>query len=279
MEEWVADLLKKRVLRSALALTAASSLAGAVLVQGANAQTTALSAVTVSAAFSGPVPSGVSGLLATIACRPIAGVTGDQTQTAQFSTAGGSTALSYALLAVGSTAAPQGSNCDITAQATGTANLTVGAATFNVGGTARTGATTGTASTGATTYTVKNVPIDRATTIAITMTYPSITVKKVVEGDEPVANFAYPMTIQCSTNGTTVATAGTSVFNGSFTLAEATKDLKGTGPIVAKIDTAKGAPLSLLSTSRFAFASVGVLLKVLFKAWPAPKFDAGSTTK
>jgi len=97
--------MKKRVLRSALAVAAAGSRAGAVLVQSAGAQT-ALSVLTTSVAFSGPVPSGVSGVLVTVACRPIAGVTGDQTQTAQFGATGGSTALSFGLLAVGSASAP-----------------------------------------------------------------------------------------------------------------------------------------------------------------------------
>jgi hypothetical protein len=219
----VADLLKKRVLRSALALAAAGSLAGSVLVaQGASAQTTTLSPITLTTAFSGPVASGVSGVLATVACRPVAGVVGDQVQSAQFGTSGGTTALSFPLLAVGTTSAPAGSNCDLTVVPTGTANLTTASVAIVIGGTTyRCGPQTAptksltcdTVATSTTTSTAPfsrwiatAVPIDRATTVTITLTFPSITVTKVVNGDEPVTGFAYPMTITCSEPGSDAVT-------------------------------------------------------------------------
>lgn len=57
---------------------------------------------------------------------------------------------------------------------------------------------------------------------------------------------AAPSGTETGRTGTTAANAGGEgkkggdPHNGSFTIAEATKDLKGTGPIVAKIDTSKG---------------------------------------
>ena len=75
----------------------------------------------------------------------------------------------------------------------------------------------------------KGDPVQVPTSVVMTATKP----------EEPSqASMSSGMT----SGGTAVpGKAGKDPNNGSFTLAEATKDLKGTGPIVAKIDTGKGA--------------------------------------
>jgi len=204
----VAELLTKRVARRVLAAGAAAAMVGSVAVaQSASAQSVALGAVKVTVTVVGPVPSGVSGYLAAVTCNNLAGISstagvanaGSQTLSALFGTTGGSQDLLYTLNAANAAATPApllGSNCSLNLTVTGTANLAAAGFGISYGG-----AVSGQPfffSRGGATAVTPIVPVTGPTTIAITVAYPQLTVKKVVVGDEPTAGFAYPMSVACA---------------------------------------------------------------------------------
>ncbi len=57
---------------------------------------------------------------------------------------------------------------------------------------------------------------------------------------ETAAKAAEPSNANANANANAAPKKGGDPLNGSFSLADATKDLKGNGPIVAKIETSKG---------------------------------------
>ena len=191
--------MSKRISRKALVLAAAGLLGSTVVATTAGAQTiiNAQQTVTNSAKFVGPVPSGVTGVNVTVSCQFLTGAS-SQSYTASIPVAGGTGIMNFNL-----TSTAPGTSCTVSAAVQGTANTTVGSVDINVGGTSRATGGAGTAATG-------SIPIQVSTTVVVTVTYPVITAKKVVAGDEPVPGFAYPMTIACSTP-TPTAFIGTGV--------------------------------------------------------------------
>lgn len=220
--------MSKRNFRKALVLAAAGVLVSPVVASVADAQTVVnpQSTVTASATFVGPVPSGVSGVNVTVHCKNLilAGTTsptGDQTYTASIPTSGGTGVMNFNLTSI----AP-GSSCSVKAEIFGTANLNKGAISIAVGGTTRTVVATTPAVAGAnavitgsttTESALSFLPVQVSTTVVVTVTHPSITVKKVVSGDEPVAGFAYPMTLACSDTRTAFFTSQGLTVNGAGT--------------------------------------------------------------
>jgi hypothetical protein len=184
--------MTKRISRKALALAAVGVLASPAFAQVANAQIiTKTIAVTLKAV--GPVPTGVTGASVTVTCKNTTNNPGETVSA--FSLTPGQTAnLNNFLL---TTAAP-GSSCKVKVVNAGSANTTLGATIVSIGGAAST-ATSGAykAGSGGTVET-DYVPVTDSTTVDITMSFPQITVKKVVVGDEATAGFAYPMSIACS---------------------------------------------------------------------------------
>jgi Domain of unknown function (DUF5979) len=187
--------MTKRISRKALALAAVGVLASPALAQVANAQIiTKTIAVTLKAV--GPIPSGVTGASVTVTCKNTTNNPGETVSA--FSLTPGQTAnLNNFLL---TTAAP-GSSCKVKVVNAGSANTTLGATIVSIGGAAST-ATSGAykAGSGGTVET-DYVAVTDSTDVQITMSFPQITVKKVVVGDEATAGFAYPMSIACSNPG------------------------------------------------------------------------------
>jgi hypothetical protein len=219
--------MSKRYFRKALVLAVAGVLASPAIAGVVNAQTTPIEVnpqktVTASAAFVGPIPSGVTGVSVTVSCKNtfLAGTTTPSavpvTYTASIPTSGGSAFMNFNL-----TATAPGSSCVVTAATAGTANLDKGSISITVGGTVRAStATVTTAAPGSNSAVTGDIAVQVSTTVLITVSYPQITVKKVIVGDEPVAGFAYPMTIGCSNVVTTSAfidTTGKARVNGANT--------------------------------------------------------------
>ena len=231
----MADLFSKRGARRVFAAAAVTALVGSLAVSGVSAQTATTPAVATSLAVVGPVPGGVTGFLVAVTCNNLQGIAGatgtanagSQTLSALFPATGGSQALPFTLNAPNAAAGLLGSTCSATVTAQGSANL--GAAGYSVSFGGATVVAPGGflfRGTGAS-FTTGVVPVQGGTTLAVTVSYPQITVRKVVDGDEPVAAFAYPMTITCANPA---AVAGDPVvlvppvgpaggFTGTFTLA------------------------------------------------------------
>lgn len=143
---------------------------------------TAFTPVAVSVAYTGQVPTNASTSVA-VTCNNLVGVNGSMTQTAAFTAAGGTITLQFPLQPV---TVNGGSNCTF-------AVTSPGEATVSVGGLVRTGA----------------VPVTQATTAAVTVALPGLTVKSQVTGDGP-DQFDYVMNCNVPLNP--------AVFNGVFTL-------------------------------------------------------------
>ncbi len=184
--------MTKRISRKALALAAVGVLASPAFAQVANAQIiTKTIAVTLKAV--GPIPSGVTGAAVTVTCKNTTNNPGETVSA--FSLTPGQTAnLNNFLL----TATAPGSSCKVKVVNAGSANTTLGATIVSIGGAAST-ATSGAykAGSGGTVET-DYVPVTDSTTVDITMSFPQLTVRKVVVGDEATAGFSYPMAIACS---------------------------------------------------------------------------------
>ena len=188
--------MSKRILRKALVLAAAGLLGSTAVATTVGAQTVInpQQTVTNTATFVGPVPAGVTGVNVTVSCKNLVGAT-SQAYTAAIPVAGGSGVMNFNL-----TSAAPGTSCTVKAEITGTApNTALGAITIKVGGGADRPTTASTpAVAGANAVITGDIAVQVSTTVAVTVTYPQITVKKVVAGDEPTAGFAYPMNISCS---------------------------------------------------------------------------------
>lgn len=210
-------------LRKVVALSATGALALLGLaVTGADAQTVSTSNIGVALRTAGPLPTGVSGYRVDITCSNLQPAGGAQNLTATFGTTGGAVVLPFGL---NPTSVGGGSSCIVYATPTGTANLTAATPTITIGGTARAVSTLVTPIVaGSTTYRSAEVAVTAATDVVVTFTYPSITVKKVVAGDELTAGFDYPMVISCQyADGVNIpnvrAQSGAATgFDGNFTL-------------------------------------------------------------
>ncbi len=200
--------MTKRISRKALALAAVGVLASPAFAQVANAQIiTKTIAVTLRAV--GPVPAGVTGANVTVSCQNTTNNPG--AITSAFALTPGQTANlnNFNLSPVAPAGSGPGSSCTVTVTNAGSANTGKGAITISIGGATSTSGAGGTAgagfstggalnSGGALTLTSNTVAVFDSTDVQITMSYPQITVKKVVVGDEATAGFAYPMSIACA---------------------------------------------------------------------------------
>jgi hypothetical protein len=189
--------MTKRISRKALALAAIGAIAAPAFATVANAQIiTKTIAVTLKAV--GPVPSGVTGANVTVTCKNTTNNPGETVSA--FSLTPGQTAnLNNFLL----TATAPGSSCKVKVVNAGSANTTLGATIVSIGGATATSGAGGVAGIGykagsGGTVETDFVPVTDSTDVQITMSFPQITVKKVVVGDEATAGFAYPMSIACS---------------------------------------------------------------------------------
>jgi hypothetical protein len=204
--------MTKRISRKALALAAVGVLASPALAQVANAQIISKTiAVTLKAV--GPLPTGVTGANVSVSCQNTTNNPG--AIVSSFALTPGQTANlnNFNLTPVASGSAT-GSSCSVTVTTTGSANRGVGAITISIGGATDKSGTNSTpgigyatggsviaaglTNAGALTLTSNTVAVFDSTDVQITLTYPQITVKKVVVGDEATAGFAYPMSIACS---------------------------------------------------------------------------------
>ncbi len=181
--------MTKRISRKALALAAIGVIAAPAFATVANAQIGTQAIATTLKAV-GPVPSGVTGASVSISCKNTTNNPGDVV--AAFSLTPGQTAT------IPSFQLNSASSCRVTSTNAGSANTSLGTITISIGG-ATSSSTIGAFATGSgPTVATGYVPVVSATDIQITMSYPLITVKKVVVGDEATAGFAYPMSIACS---------------------------------------------------------------------------------
>lgn len=208
----------KRISRSALALVAAGLLVSPFVAQTANAQTITINPGQISAtAKFNPAtpPAGVTGVSVTYNCKNyFTGALVNQPGGSVGVPATGSTLFGNATMTPTSgafitniglqaqtTTGLTGTSCVIQATMQGTANVGTPAITINVGGTDRTttaGTATNAAGTaGAVTATTAELPVFTSTDVVITVTFPTVSVRKVVLGDEATAGAAYPMTINC----------------------------------------------------------------------------------
>ncbi len=206
--------MSKRITRNALVLAAAGLLGATGVVTTAGAQTVInpQQTITNSLKVVGPVPAGVTGVTVYVKCKDLVGAT-TQTYAANLPVAGGTGVMNFNLQA--------NTSCIAQADVSGTApNHGLGSLTINIGGTDRDASVTTASNTLQTVTTTTpfvstvlsrhtgEIPVGTSTNIVVTLTYPQITVKKVVAGDGPDAGFAYPMTIACSGAG------GTGFING-----------------------------------------------------------------
>ncbi len=227
--------MTKRISRTSLALVAAGLLASPFAAQTvADAQTVTSPSITLSAVSAGgSVPTGVTGVNVSVTCTSLLGAiaTSTATYTVAFGAAGVPTFWPLTPAITGNT----GSVCTYGAQLVGSANLTTGTIALRVGETVRTvinSQSVGTSliatskavltetpsqpnntavtadATRVSLFGAGNVgvlPTPISTNVVVTVIFPGITVKKVVNGDEPVAGFAYPMTVACSNTAAGVA--------------------------------------------------------------------------
>ncbi len=209
----------KRISRSALALVAAGLLVSPFVAQTANAQTVTVNPgqISATARFNPAVPpAGVTGVSVTYNCKNyFTGALVNQPGGSSGVPATGSTLFGNATIAptsgafitnIGLQATTSsgltGTSCVIQATMQGTANVGTPAIAISVGGVDRSvtaGTATNAAGTvGAVTATTAELPIFASTDVVLTVTFPVISVRKVVLGDEATAGAAYPMTISCS---------------------------------------------------------------------------------
>ena len=227
--------MTKRISRKSLALVAAGLLASPFVAQTvADAQTVTSPTISLSAVSAGgTVPTGVSGVNVTVTCTNLLGALA--TSTATYTVTFGAAAVPTYWPLTGAITGNPGSSCSYAAQLVGTGNLATGTVAIKVGETVRavtpssnTVGTSGIVTSKATLSVVASQPNNDAvsndaaraalypgqvgvlptpisTSAVITVTFPGFTVKKVVNGDEPVAGFAYPMTVACSNTAAGVA--------------------------------------------------------------------------
>jgi hypothetical protein len=204
-------------LRKAVAIAATSALALVGVASTATAQT-AQSTLTVNVKTTGPAPATITGYTVTTTCRLLAGSLATQDAVSVFPVTGGSLPQVFSLTA--------SSNCSVKVTANGSGGG-AGLVNISIGGTSRAtgqlGATL-TVDQGAANSTAVTGP----TTIDITVAFPSITVKKVVVGEEVTPGAEYPMQIICLDGNSALRTYGSSLTNGLFTLkAGASKTFTG----------------------------------------------------
>lgn len=195
----------KRISRSALALVAAGLLVSPFVAQSAIAQTVTVNpgTITATARFNPATPpAGVTGVSVVYTCQNF--FTGATLTT-------GPTAFGNATIAptsgafitnIGLTSSAPGTSCTVKARMEGTANVATPLIAISVGGADRavTLGSEANASTtaGARTATTGALAFFSSTDVVITVTFPTISVRKVVLGDEATPGAAYPMTISCS---------------------------------------------------------------------------------
>ena len=217
--------MNKRISRSAFALVAAGLLVSPfVASQTANAQTLVNpGTITATAKFNPATPpAGVTGVTVSYNCRnyftggqvnlPFDDITrtggspGSEAKTftlfgnATIAPTSGSFITNIGLQTVNLAAGTFGTSCTVTATMAGTANTASPKIEISVGGSDRT--VTRSLIASGTNFLASAItaelPIQSSTDVVITVTFPSITVKKVIVGDEANPGFAYPMTIACS---------------------------------------------------------------------------------
>jgi hypothetical protein len=188
--------MSKRISRKAIALAAVAALAAPFAMSASsNAQTSTSPTITVSAKASGTVPTGVSGVNVTITCKNLLGG-GSNTNTYGI-TFGAAGLVTYwpltgpAAAITGPPAIPAnpGTSCVVGAVRAGTANLDKGSVSIAVGGVNRDLNSAGQTA---------DLPLQSSSDVVVTVTYPQITIKKVVTGAEPTAGFAYTIAVNCS---------------------------------------------------------------------------------
>jgi Domain of unknown function (DUF5979) len=193
----------KRVSR-VLSVVGAGVLASSAVASVASAQVTNQKPINVTIKFVGPVPTGVTG--ATLAATCTAGASYSSASTFSSGTAGASGTLQFALTKGDGTAANPGSSCVFAAGVAGSGgNVALGGINISVGGVGGRFLADGTTLSGRPGTIIGQVsstavlPVFDTTDVVVTISYPQITVKKVVNGDEPTPGFAYPMTVSCVT--------------------------------------------------------------------------------
>lgn len=196
--------MSKRISRKAITLAAAALLAAPFASSVvSNAQTSTSPTITLSSKVVGTAPTGVTGVSITIGCQNLLG---SGTNVVTYGVTNGAAGIPTYWPLTGPVTPNPGTSCAIIARVTGTGNLDKGAIAISVGGTDRTsgsGVIPATSTTLATLQGVTGViPVFSSTDIVVTLTYPQITIKKVVTGAEPVAGFAYPIAVNCSNTAT-----------------------------------------------------------------------------
>ena len=180
--------------RKALVLAVAGVLASPAIASTMVSAQTIVNPGTVTSTIkvNGPIPSGVTGVNLTVYCQNLKTTLGNNDGVDQQSVflpiSGGTAIMNFPLIGSGTNSSGvtyPGTSCRYTATVVGTANLTAGTLGLTVGGVA--GRTFG-----------AFIPHYVSTDAIVTLTFPGITVKKVVTGDEPTAGYAYPMTIACN---------------------------------------------------------------------------------
>lgn len=175
-------------LRKVIAVSATSALALLGAASTATAQSSQ-SVITVNLKVNGPAPSTVTGYNVTSNCNFLQPTgTGTQNVTSGFPATGGTGTQVYSLTATSACIA------GVAQTGTGGGNAAV---SISIGGTVR---ASGSLGTGFTMTETQRTAVAAATTIDVTITYPSFTVKKVVVGEEPVAGYDYPMAAVCYYN-------------------------------------------------------------------------------
>ena len=195
--------MTKRFARTSLALVAAGLLASPLAASTVSAQTVTSPQINLTAVARGPISSGVTGIIVTVSCQNLFGAV--STSTVAYPVAFGAAALPTYWPLTGVTSVNPGTSCVYKAELNGSANLTAGnpSISITVGGVTRavttfTGPLTGNAALTTLAAQTAVLPTFLSTDVVVTVTFPSITVKKVVIGDEPTAGYAYPMTLACS---------------------------------------------------------------------------------
>ncbi len=193
-------------LRKVIAVTATSALALLGAASTATAQSSQ-SVITVNLKVNGPAPSTVTGYSVTSSCNFLQPTgTGVQNASSGFPTAGGTATQVYSLTT--------NSACIVGVAQTGTggnnANVSI-----SIGGTVRATSLLG---TGFTMSESQRTAVAAATTIDVTITYPSFSVKKVIVGEEITAGTSYSLHAVCADGNGVLRTYTTALVNGVFSL-------------------------------------------------------------
>jgi Domain of unknown function (DUF5979) len=184
-------------LRSAAAVALTSVLATFGVTTSATAQTTN-STLTVNVRVKGPAPTGVTGYIVTTTCRLLQNNVATTTVSSTYSATGGSLPQVFSL-------APA-SNCSVKVAATGTGAAS-GLVVVSIGGVPRNTGYFGPTQT-VDSPEANAAPVAASNTIDVAITYPSLTVRKAVVGDELTPGFEYTMSVGCI-YGTGASAGGT----------------------------------------------------------------------